>query len=123
MLFLIVLGVVIFLCSCTFLALANNAITFTEYDDARFKDNIVIFFTANDDRGVFIFRIDGKSKLENCCGEEIAIEDLSKGVMVNINYHKYIFEKEKVHTVKTKIYEQASTKNQSKAQSICTYIY
>ena len=59
----------------------------------------------------FVFRIDDKSKLENCCGEEITFEDLTKGTMVDINYRKYLFKEEDVHTVKTELYEQASTEN------------
>ncbi len=69
------------------------------------EDGIVTLFAASDDAGNFVFRIDDKSKLEDCCGEEITIEDLSKGTMVDINYRKYLFKKEDVHTVKTlKIY-------------------
>ena len=70
------------------------------------EDGIVTLYAANDYAGNFLFRIDDKSKLENCCGEAITIDDLSKGSMVDINYRKYLFKEEDVHTVKTlKIYD------------------
>ena len=65
------------------------------------EEGIVTLFAASDIAGEFVFRIDDKSKLENCCGEEIAIEDLIKGTMVDINYRKYLFKEEDIHTVKT----------------------
>ncbi len=65
------------------------------------KDGIITIYAANDYAGDFLFRIDDKSKLENCCGEEIGIDDLSKGNMVDINYRKYLFKEETIHTVKT----------------------
>ena len=69
------------------------------------KDGIVTLSAASDFAGPFVFRIDDKSKLENCCGEEITIEDLTEGTMVDINYRKYLFKDEDVHTVKSlKIY-------------------
>ena len=69
------------------------------------EDGVVTLCAVSEISGDFIFRIDDKSKLENCCGEEITIEDLSKGTMVDINYRKYLFKEEDVHTVKTlKIY-------------------
>ena len=68
-------------------------------------DGIVTLSAASDIAGHFLFRIDDKSKLENCCGEEIALEDLTKGAMVDINYRKYLFKDEDVYTVKMlKIY-------------------
>ena len=68
-------------------------------------DGIVTLSAASDIEGPFLFRIDDKSKLENCCGEEISIEDLTKGATVDINYRKYLFKDEDVHTVKSlKIY-------------------
>ena len=70
------------------------------------EDGIITLSAASDIAGNFIFRIDDKSKLENCCGEEIAFEDLTKGSMVDINYRKYLFKEEDVHTVKSlKLYE------------------
>ncbi len=72
---------------------------------AELEDGTVTLCATNADAGDFLFRIDDKSKLENCCGEKIRIDDLSKGAMVDINYRKYLFKKEEVHTVKTlKIY-------------------
>ena len=69
------------------------------------EEGIVTLFAASDIAGEFVFRIDDKSKLENCCGEEITLEDLTKGTMVDINYRKYLFKEEEVHTVKSlKIY-------------------
>ena len=70
------------------------------------EDGIITLSAASNTGGSFIFRIDNKSKLENCCGEEITLEDLTKGAMVDINYRKYLFKKEDVHTVKSlKLYE------------------
>ena len=70
------------------------------------EDGIITLSAASNTGGSFIFRIDDKSKLENCCGEEISIEDLTKGSMVDINYRKYLFKEEDVHTVKSlKLYE------------------
>ena len=70
------------------------------------RDGIVTLYAANDYGGDFLFRIDKKSKLENCCGEDIGIEDLTKGSTVDINYRKYLFKKEEVYTVKTlKLYD------------------
>ena len=69
-------------------------------------DGIVTLSAASDIEGPFLFRIDDKSKLENCCGEEITVDDLTKGTMVDINYRKYLFKDEEVHTVKSlKVYE------------------
>ena len=70
------------------------------------EDGIVTLSAVSDIAGDFLFRIDNESKLENCCGEEISIEDLTKGSMVDINYRKYLFKEEDVHTVKSlKLYE------------------
>ena len=69
------------------------------------EDGIVTLSAASNVGGHFVFRIDDESKLENCCGEEITLEDLTKGSMVDINYRKYLFKDEDVHTVKRlKIY-------------------
>ena len=69
-------------------------------------DGIVTLSAASDIEGPFLFRIDDKSKLENCWGEEVGLEDLTKGTMVDINYRKYLFKEEDVHTVKyLKLYE------------------
>ena len=70
------------------------------------RDGIVTISAASDFAGPFVFRIDDKSKLENCCGEEITVEDLTEGATVDINYRKYFFREEDVYTVKSlKIYE------------------
>ena len=69
------------------------------------EDGIITLFAVSNTGGDFVFRIDDKSKLENCCGEEITVEDLTKGTMVDINYRDYLFKDEDVHTVKSlKIY-------------------
>ena len=69
------------------------------------EDGIITLSAASNTGGSFIFRIDDKSKLENSCGEAITLEDLTKGAMVDINYRKYFFKQEDIHTVKTlKIY-------------------
>ena len=69
------------------------------------ENGTVTLFAASDITGEFAFRIDDKSKLKNCCGEKITPEDLTKGTMVDINYRKYLFKEEDVHTVKSlKIY-------------------
>lgn len=65
------------------------------------EDGTVTLHAANADTGEFLFRIDENTKLENCCGEEITIGDLSKGTMVDINYRKIFFKEENVHTVKS----------------------
>lgn len=70
------------------------------------EDGIVTLYVASDITGDFVFRIDDESKLENCCGEEITLEDLTKGTMVDINYRKYLFKEDEVYTVKSlKIYD------------------
>ena len=70
------------------------------------EEGIVTIFAASDTSGVFAFRIDEKSKLENCCGEEITIDDLTKDAIVDINYREYLFKEEDVHTVKSlKLYD------------------
>ena len=70
------------------------------------EDGIITLSATSDIAGDFLFRIDDESKLENCCGEEITFEDLTKGTMVDINYRKYLFKEEDVHTVKSlKLYE------------------
>ena len=70
------------------------------------ENGTVTLFATNDYAGKFMFKIDDTSKLENCCGEEITLEELTKGTMVDINYRKYLFKEEDVHTVKSlKLYE------------------
>ena len=51
--------------------------------------------------GEFLFKINDASKLENCCGDEIEIRDLSQGALIDVNYRKFLFKDEKVQTVKT----------------------
>ena len=64
-------------------------------------DGIVTLSAASDIQGPFLFRIDDKSKLENCCGEEITLENLTKGTMVDINYRKYLFREDDFYMVKS----------------------
>ena len=67
---------------------------------------VVTLKATTKEGGDYIFRMDDQSKLENCCGEEITLEDLTKGTMIDINYRKYLFKEEDVHTVKSlKLYE------------------
>ena len=71
------------------------------------EDGIVTFSAADYNGGDFVFRIDDKSALKNCCGEDINTDDLSRGAMVDINYRKYLFREEEVHTVaELVIYEE-----------------
>ncbi len=63
------------------------------------EDGIVTLF-ATSDGGEFLFRIDDRSSLENCCGEKITADDLTEGSVVQVNYRRYLFKDEDVHTVK-----------------------
>lgn len=75
------------------------------------EDGTVTLLATNIDTGDFLFRITDKSKLENCCGEKLGIDDLSQGAMVDINYRKYLFKKEDVRAIKTlKMYKPSTMK-------------
>ena len=50
--------------------------------------------------GEFSFIIDCRSSLENCCDEEITVDDISVGGIVLINYRNSLFEKAEIKTVK-----------------------
>ena len=50
--------------------------------------------------GEFSFIIDSKSDLENYCYEDIAVDDISVGGIVLINYRKSLFKKDEIKTVK-----------------------
>lgn len=54
--------------------------------------------------GEFTFIIDSKSDLENCCDEEITVDDISVGGMVLINYRSSLFKKDEIKTVKNLTY-------------------
>ena len=54
--------------------------------------------------GEFSFTIDSKSDLENCCDEEITVDDISVGGIVLINYRNYLFKKAEIKTVKDLTY-------------------
>ena len=43
-------------------------------------DGAVTLCAVSDIGGDFIFKIDDKSKLENCCGEELTLEELKKAL-------------------------------------------
>lgn len=54
--------------------------------------------------GEFSFIIDGKSDLENCCGEEINVDEISVGGIVLINYRNSLFKKDEIKTIKDLTY-------------------
>ena len=54
--------------------------------------------------GEFSFIIDSKSGLENCCDEEITVDDISVGAIVLINYRNSLFKKAEIKTVKDLTY-------------------
>ena len=54
--------------------------------------------------GEFSFIIDSRSSLENCCDEEITVDDISVGGIVLINYRNSLFKKAEIKTVKDLTY-------------------
>ena len=54
--------------------------------------------------GEFTFIIDGKSDLENCCDEEITVDEISVGGIVLINYRNSLFKKDEIKTIKDLTY-------------------
>ena len=54
--------------------------------------------------GEFTFIIDGKSDLENCCDEEINVDEISVGGIVLINYRNSLFKKDEIKTIKDLTY-------------------
>ena len=66
---------------------------------AESEEGVVTLF-ATSNGGQFLFRIDDRSRLEDCCGDEITAEDLTKGAIVQLNYRRYLFKDEDVYTVK-----------------------
>lgn len=66
---------------------------------AESDDGVITLFAVSNG-GQFVFRIDDRSKLENSCEEEISPEELKKGSLIQVNYRKYLFKDEDVHTVK-----------------------
>ena len=54
--------------------------------------------------GEFTFIIDGKSNLENCCDEEITVDEISVGGIVIINYRNSLFKKDEIKTIKDLTY-------------------
>ena len=65
------------------------------------EDGKVTLYATSLFSGDFILTIDGESRLQNSDGEEITAADLTKGAKIDINYRRYLFKDEKVHTVKT----------------------
>ena len=61
--------------------------------------------------GEFSFIIDSKSRLENCCDEEIDVDDISVGGIVLINYRKSLFKKAEIKAVKDLTYFVGSEKD------------
>ena len=60
--------------------------------------------------GEFSFIIDSKSGLENCCDEEITVDDITVGGIVLINYRNFLFKKAEIKTVKDLSYFTDSEK-------------
>ena len=54
--------------------------------------------------GEFTFIIDGKSDLENCCDEDITVDEISVGGIVIINYRNSLFKKDEIKTIKDLTY-------------------
>ena len=54
--------------------------------------------------GEFSFIIDGKSDLENCCDENITVDEISVGGIVLINYRNSLFKKDEIKTIKDLTY-------------------
>lgn len=54
--------------------------------------------------GEFSFIIDGKSHLENCCDEDITVDDIAVGGIVLINYRNSLFKKDEIKTIKDLTY-------------------
>ena len=54
--------------------------------------------------GEFTFIIDGKNDLENCCDEEITVDEISVGGIVIINYRNSLFKKDEIKTIKDLTY-------------------
>lgn len=54
--------------------------------------------------GEFSFIIDGRSDLENCCDEEINVDEISVGGIVIINYRNSLFKKDEIKTIKDLTY-------------------
>ena len=68
---------------------------------ARSEDGVLTLSATDVFGGDFLFRLDDDTELYDCCGEKITADDLYKGASVDINYRKYLFREEEVHTVKT----------------------
>ena len=60
--------------------------------------------------GEFSFIINSRSDLENCCDEDIDIDDISVGGIVLINYRNSLFNKAEIKAVKDLTYFVGSEK-------------
>ena len=107
---------VLFIIGCVVISLIVGMII-----DTMIPDNTVDFngrvteITENEDGtytlkaesvagGEFTFIIDGKSDLENCCDEEITVDEISVGGIVIINYRNSLFKKDEIKTIKDLTY-------------------
>lgn len=107
---------VLFIIGCVVIALIIGMIIGTMLPDNTVDFNgRVTEITENEDGtytlkaesvagGEFTFIIDGKSDLENCCDEEITVDDISVGGIVLINYRNSLFKKAEIKTVKDLTY-------------------
>ena len=69
-------------------------------DMTEIEDGTYLLKTESIAGGEFSFIIDSKSDLENYCDEDIAVDDISVGGIVLINYRKSLFKKDEIKTVK-----------------------
>lgn len=61
---------------------------------------IITVFAFSEVQGVVVFKIDGKSRLEDLDGGKIAVSSLTEGTKVLITYRKHLFTEEDIYTVK-----------------------
>ena len=107
---------VLFTLGCVVIALIVGMIIGTALPEKTVDFNgIVIEMTEKEDGtyllkaesiagGEFSFIIDCRSSFENCCDEEITVDDISVGGIVLINYRKSLFKKDEIKTVKDLTY-------------------
>ena len=107
---------VLFIIGCVVIALIIGMIIGTMLPDNTVDFNgRVTEITENEDGtytlkaesvagGEVTFIIDGKSDLENCCDEEITVDEISVGGIVIINYRNSLFKKDEIKTIKDLTY-------------------
>ena len=107
---------VLFIIGCVVIALIIGMIIGTMLPDNTVDFNgRVTEITENEDGtytlkaesvvgGEFTFIIDGKNDLENCCDEEITVDEISVGGIVIINYRNSLFKKDEIKTIKDLTY-------------------